>query len=598
MKQSFLKTLQIYFRLFYSYVGRRLYFLCFVIFLSGLFEGLGISLLLPLLNVGQPLAEQDTYSQKIYAFFQQWHIEPSLYLMLFLLFIAVLLKQLFFLWQGIISADITTGLTKRLRIQFCQKYADMTYRHYVGSSIGYLNNVVTTEVERGIFGFSKFVDMIVVAAYILVYFAATLLINWTMALFAFLVFFLLVVPLRSLSTQAQTFSRKVSQKNAQIQSLLLQIIYYFKYLKATNRFGKLNGQLKGQIEELRQYQFKETILRFIPPAILEPSAVIFLSLLIIYQVVYRGHPMSEVLILILFFYKSFQRLFGLRAEWQKFSSYVGGIDVLRKTEKELEQNKEEVSGKVLEKFDSAIELKNVNFRYDSKPVLFDISLKIPKNKSIGIVGESGSGKTTIFDILAGLVKAQGGEVLMDGVSYGAIDLRSLRNMLGYVTQEPVIFNDTIANNISFWAHEDSMGTRQSIERCARLAHCEEFIKNTENGYETILGDKGVRLSVGQRQRVAIAREHFKNPEIMIFDEATSALDSESERLIQESIDSLTGNKTMVIVAHRLSTIKKCDYIYVLHQGRIVEHGSFHDLQARRDSRFARMCTAQNLAIEN
>ncbi len=194
-----------------------------------------------------------------------------------------------------------------------------------------------------------------------------------------------------------------------------------------------------------------------------------------------------------------------------------------------------------------------------------------------------------------MLTPQSGKISIDGIDYSELELSSLRNVIGYVTQEPVIFNDTIANNISFWecdGQEDICKKR--IKDAAILANCDRFINESEMGYVTIIGDKGVRLSGGQRQRIAIARELFKEPEIMIFDEATSSLDTESELLIQQSINSLKGERTIVIIAHRLSTVRHCDYVYVLKDGRIVEDGRFDELYGDKNSRFYSMCMAQNL----
>jgi subfamily B ATP-binding cassette protein MsbA len=268
---------------------------------------------------------------------------------------------------------------------------------------------------------------------------------------------------------------------------------------------------------------------------------------------------------------------------------------MEKANLDLNNNVEKIGGHQINTFSKTIELRNVNFSYDSKQVLLDINLTIQKNKSIGIVGESGAGKTTLFDIITGLLTPQSGKISIDGIDYSELELSSLRNIIGYVTQEPVIFNDTIANNISFWECKSQEGPcKKMIKDAAILANCDRFINEAEMGYETIIGDKGVRISGGQRQRIAIAREVFKDPEIMIFDEATSALDTESEMLIQKSINSLKGTCTVVIIAHRLSTIKNCDYIYVLNEGRVVEEGSFTQLCDNRNSSFFRMIQAQKL----
>jgi subfamily B ATP-binding cassette protein MsbA len=194
-----------------------------------------------------------------------------------------------------------------------------------------------------------------------------------------------------------------------------------------------------------------------------------------------------------------------------------------------------------------------------------------------------------------MLTPQSGKISIDGIDYSGLELSSLRKIIGYVTQDPVIFNDTIANNISFWeCDSQDDNCKKRIKDAAVLASCDSFINDTEKGNDTVIGDKGVKLSGGQRQRIAIARELFKEPDIMIFDEATSALDTESEKLIQQSINSLKGERTIVIIAHRLSTVRNCDYIYVLKDGMVAEEGSFDELYGDKYSRFYSMCQAQNL----
>jgi subfamily B ATP-binding cassette protein MsbA len=300
-------------------------------------------------------------------------------------------------------------------------------------------------------------------------------------------------------------------------------------------------------------------------------------------------------VLVIFFYRAFGYVFRFQSDWQKFNGNLGGLEVMIKANRVLNNNVEKTGDRRINTFNKAIELRNVNFSYGPKQVFFDINLTIQKNKSIGIIGESGAGKTTLFDIITGLLTPQSGEISIDGIDYSELELSSLRNVIGYVTQEPVIFNDTIANNISFWECDSQEDVcKKMIKDAAVLANCDKFINEAEMGHETIIGDKGVKLSGGQRQRIAIARELFKEPEIMIFDEATSSLDTESELLIQRSINSLKGERTMVIIAHRLSTVRNCDYIYVLKEGRIVEEGSFDELYGKTNSCFYSMCLDQNL----
>jgi len=316
---------------------------------------------------------------------------------------------------------------------------------------------------------------------------------------------------------------------------------------------------------------------------------------VLYYVGFQGKSIAEIFVLLIFFYKAFSYVFVFQSNWQKFNASLGGLEVIVKADRVLDKNIELSGTNIIANFNRRIELKDVNYSYGSRKVLFDINLAIQKNKCIGIVGESGAGKTTLFDILTGLLTPQYGKISIDGIDYSELELSSLRNIIGYVTQEPVIFNDTIANNISFWECDSQEEIcKKMIKDATVLANCDRFIAEAEMGLETIIGDRGVKLSGGQRQRIAIARELFKGPEIMIFDEATSSLDTESEQLIQQSINSLKGERTIVLIAHRLSTVKNCDYIYVLKEGRIVEEGSFDELYRDKDSRFYSMCLTQNL----
>ena len=582
-----------YFNVFYGYAGKKLYFLCIVIILGGISEGFGISMLLPILNFEQNEDVNNRYSQLIYRFMDYIGLGVSLTSLLVLLFVIFSLTGLFSFIQKTFTSYITTNLEKTLKVGFCEKYADMKYSYYTNTNIGYLNNIITIETGRTVGGFKNYLEVIVSITFISVYVFSSFIINMHITLLVLGICICMLAALRFMSRISRRLSILISEANAQVQSLLIQTIYNFKYLKATNSFTNLYHQLYKKIDENKHYKFKSGLFAAIPISIIEPATVLFLSGLIFYQINYAGRTMSEILVLMFFFYKAFSRIFGFQSIWQKFNASLGGVEVVEKATKELALNKEQLGSFKVKQFEDTLELKEINFRYGSRQVLFDINIVIPKNKSIGIVGESGAGKTTLFDIITGLITPQSGTVRIDERNYSELDLLTLRKIIGYVTQEPVVFNDTISNNISFWKSDHNEGIcRERIEKAAKLANCHSFIDKT-NGYETIIGDKGIKLSGGQCQRIAIARELFKEPEIMIFDEATSALDSESERFIQESILGMRGKRTIVIIAHRLSTIRSCDYIYVLSKGRIVEKGTFESLR-NEGTHFSKMCKAQHL----
>ncbi len=232
---------------------------------------------------------------------------------------------------------------------------------------------------------------------------------------------------------------------------------------------------------------------------------------------------------------------------------------------------------VLKNFERNIEFKNVSFAYDAEFVLKDINLVVQKGKTIALVGPSGGGKSTLADLVPRFYDPTEGAVLIDGMSITEYEIESLRKQMGVVTQESILFNDTIFNNIAFGNPQMS---EEAVMQAATIAHAHDFIMQTENGYQTLIGERGSKLSGGQRQRLSIARAVLKNPPILILDEATSALDSESEKLVQEALFNLMKNRTSLVIAHRLSTIQHADEIVVIQQGKIVERGTHEVLNSQ------------------
>ncbi|TAF98347.1 MAG: ATP-binding cassette domain-containing protein, partial [Bacteroidetes bacterium] len=236
----------------------------------------------------------------------------------------------------------------------------------------------------------------------------------------------------------------------------------------------------------------------------------------------------------------------------------------------------------------AIEFKNVCFSYNDVPILKNISLTIPYGKTVALVGASGSGKSTLADLVPRFHDVTSGEILIDGTPIQQLDIASLRKQISIVTQEAILFNDTVANNISLGTPD---ATQTQIEEAAKAANAYNFISQKEQGFATNVGDRGGKLSGGERQRVTIARALLKNPPILILDEATSALDTESERLVQEAINTLMKNRTSLVIAHRLSTIQHADEIVVLQNGEIAEQGTHHQLLAL-DGIYKKLVTMQ------
>ncbi|MFW5774142.1 MAG: ABC transporter ATP-binding protein, partial [Tangfeifania sp.] len=252
------------------------------------------------------------------------------------------------------------------------------------------------------------------------------------------------------------------------------------------------------------------------------------------------------------------------------------------------QIKEKENAEKIENFNSKVVYENVSFAYNSVPVLNNITLEIEKGKTVALVGQSGSGKTTLVDLLPRFYDVSGGKITIDGKDLRDLKLHDLRNLIGYVNQEPILFNDTFLNNIAFGIENIK---EEDVVNAAKIANAHEFIKSSEEGYYTRIGDRGDKLSGGQKQRLSIARAVLNNPPILILDEATSSLDTESERLVQDALEKLMKNRTSLVIAHRLSTIKHADLICVMHKGKIAERGT-HDELIALDGRYKKLHSMQ------
>lgn len=590
---NFVLDLLRYARTFYAYAGWWMYLILAMIAVGGLLEGIGLALLMPLLSLGTNTLSDDVFSRATRAVFDAFHATPTLGLLLVVLVAVFVLKSVLIFSHRLLAAWVRTSIRRKLQVRLAEAFGDMNFSSYAASTSGDLNNLVIREVPRFLQGFMEFTRMPVSLAYIVAYTVIAGALHPDLTAVFFGAGILAVLLLRTLVSSTRRHSIAVTESAGGLQALLIEYLHNLTYLKSTATTQLIIKHLRDRIDRFAGLELRVSILTSLLGVAREPIAIALLALLVFQQVAIAGNTLNEVLVIGLLLYRLVAQVLHLQGEWQRFNSCIGGVIAVPEKLQVLQDEAEPNGTRIVENLRGGIKFHSVSTSHGGAPVLSDINVEIWPNESIGIVGRSGAGKTTFFYLLTGLMEPTAGRITLNGVDFSEIDKKSLRRRIGYVTQDPVIFDDTIGNNIAFWRCDpEDVECHARVRRAIKLASCDDFAERLD----TRLGERGIRLSGGQRQRIAIARELFKEPPLLIFDEATSALDSHSEQAIQESINDMKGQRTLVLIAHRLSTVRACDRIYVFANGRIAETGSFDELYRREGSLFRDMCDTQNLTL--
>ncbi len=594
MKPSLITEIYRYFAIFKKYAGSYLWLLLFIVLIGGFFESIGISMLMPLLDAANLADSSNNQITKIfYNIFNSLNVPFEFENIIFSIIIIFISKMIILIIQEYFKSNISANLQFQLRTKVVELFSRINYQFYTDNKIGFMNNLVTTEIARALSAFNNFINMLVALIYMLFYLLASCFINFQIAFSGGAIGAILFSSLKFISNYSRKFSRKISNKNALIQNLLIQLISSFQYLKSTNTFGRLLSKINIENKNFASLDFKTRMLSGILRALQETLSIIAVCGLMYFMVSVQGYPFNEILVISVLFQRTINKVGQFQGCWQKFNVHLGGIDTIDNAFKNFSSQVELNGEEKIESIDSVIHLNNISFKYENKDILKNVDLSIPANSMVAITGQSGSGKTTLINLITGLLKPTFGDIYINNINYKKIDLDSLRSRIGYVSQDSIIFNDSLYNNITLWSSN-------YIDDKKVKTVCESAYLFDEGGYfdaglNTILGDKGVKLSGGQKQRVSIARELYRSPEILILDEATSSLDSKTEQIVQKSIDSLKGKLTIIIISHRLSTIKKCDMIYVIKNGKVCESGNFMDLNKIKGSEFSKMVSLQSLS---
>lgn len=565
---------------FYSYLRYRIFVLLGISLLIGILDGLGLSMFLPLLQMVDDSSAVDPESLGNLRFivdFVEW-IGFSLDLFFILGFMVsfFFLKGIIQYAGGIYKVKVLQGFNEKLRVRNIKGLNKLAYKYFVMSDVGRIQNTLTGEVDKVSYSYSYYFSAIEYGIMVIVYMAFAFAIDPQFAVLVVLGGGLSNFLYINLYKKTKGISKTLTSENSIFQRLIIQNVTNFKYLKATGSSNKYGNKLEQSVSRLKESNIKIGKLDALLTAGREPILITVVVAVIYIQTTLFGSDLGTILISLLFFYRALSYLMQMQMRWNKYLSFSGSLENMTLFGQELRRNKEKNGNYKLKDEIEEMELVEVCFNYENTRILNNISLKINRHETIAFVGESGSGKTTLVNILAGLLPIDLGKYNINNIANKEIDLNSFQTKIGYITQDPVIFNDTIFNNVTFWGKETVENKLVFWEVLSKAAIL-DFVNELPNKENTILGNNGVNLSGGQRQRISIARELYKKVEILILDEATSALDSETEKAIQKNIEDLKGSYTILIVAHRISTIKNADRIVVMKNGRISNVGNFSEL---------------------
>ena len=509
----------------------------------------------------------------------EWGATTTLLVVGLLLAFMTMLKTLSYFLSSAAIIPIRTGVVRDIRNQMYRKITSLSLGFFSEERKGDIIARMSGDVQEIENSIMSSLDMLFKNPILIIaYFITLIIVSWQLTLFT-----IIFVPIfgwfmgyvgRKLKQNSIKAQALWSDTMSQVEETLggLRIIKAFCAEEKMNaRFDKVNSAYRNDIMKVNiRQQLAHPMSEFLGTVMIV-IVLWFGGILVLNNQVMQGPTFIYYLVMLYSIINPLKDFSRAGYNIPKGLASMERVDKILKAEIDIQERQ---NPKRINSFEHQIEFRDVSFKYGEQWVLRHINLTIGKGKSVALVGQSGSGKSTLVDLIPRYYDVQEGEVLIDGINVKDLGVHDLRQLIGNVNQEAILFNDSFYNNITFGVENASI---KEVEDAARIANAYEFIKETEHGFDTNIGDRGGRLSGGQRQRISIARAVLKNPPILILDEATSALDTESERLVQDALERLMKTRTTVAIAHRLSTIKNADEICVLHEGRIVERGTHEEL---------------------
>jgi subfamily B ATP-binding cassette protein MsbA len=544
-------------------------------------EGAGLGLILPIIegiNTDQEVAPSHAISEVAFRVLD-WLGLPFSTTMLVLLGLVLFSLQSALLWVKTVTVThVRVGVETAMRAELFERFLAASVSYFDDQRLGRLSNAVVVEASRASSALLHLLNALVTSTLVIAYFAVAVVISWKLALVAlgFVAAFGLVLRgTRSLKRRGQ----QVTAANAVLQNTTVEYLSAIREVNALGLQAHANDLFRQSARRVAREVFLTERLVAGFRSVYELAAVAVTAALMAIGVLWLDVEAAAIVAFFVLLFRLAPRLILMQNSLYKFVAASPGHDELRELMAVVDENlMARPAAPKPPTLSTGIALDDVSFAYDgAHNVLDGVSFTIERGMTVGVVGASGAGKSTLVDLLLRFADPTGGRITVDGVDLRELDIDAWRGMIGFVGQETFLFHESIYHNL--WLG-NPRATREQVEAAAAMAGADEFIERLPEGYETVIGDRGVMLSGGQRQRLALARALVRDPQVLLLDEATSDLDSRSQAMIQESIGAMHGVRTVIVVAHRLSTIRDSDVIIVLDGGRISEMGTHADLMER------------------
>lgn len=578
--------IRIFPKAFHGYFWRIL-LLAMLGFFAGLLEGIGITALIPIFNFFNGAGRQPTdfISRTIEQFFTFIHIPFTFLVVILFIVFLFFLKFIVTILYTYIAARIQMGYERNTMNKLFKLTLKADWPYLLKQKLGKLETLVKIDSKNSGGMLNAISSLLMILTALLAYFLIAINISKTITIFALVFGGFVIFLYKPIFSYARTLSQRISQMNNVIAHHINESIIGIKTIKAFGAENPIISLGRQFFERIRGLQLRSVVLARITTESMQPIGIIFVMVIVAFAFYQTSYNLGTLAVLVYLINRIFQYTQQVQGAMHNISSTLPYVENVTSYIEEAEKAKESryAKGEDAFKFNKNLAFKSISFSYtDRQETLRDVSFVVERGEMVGFIGPSGAGKTTIFDLLLRLLHTQTGEISIDDKDICSINMEDWRHNISYVSQDVFILNDTVFNNIKFF---DESVTKEDAENAAKMAHIYDFIDTLPDKFDTIVGERGNLLSAGQRQRIALARALARKPKILLLDEATSALDNESEQQIKKAIENLKGEMTILIIAHRLSTVQNADKLFVLDGGKIIEEGNPRELLKDKDTYF-------------